>query len=65
MGKKSDDRWVVPLCRPCHHDVHLHGTKKETEFFEFDPHALAQDLWDADGDVQKMKEAVIKRKLYL
>ena len=61
MGKKSDDKWVVPLCRPCHNDVHQYGTKEELKFFEEIgcPYSLAQQLWEETGDVQKMKMIVI------
>ena len=61
MGKKSDDKWVVPLCRNHHNEVHTVGTKKELEWFEEYgcPYSLATQLWDNTGDISAMKRVVI------
>lgn len=62
MGKKSDDRWVVPLCRSCHNGVHTVGSKHELEWFlklGIDSERLASELWTA-GTLELMKAVVIE-----
>lgn len=57
MGKKSGDEWVVPLCRPCHNAVHMHGSKTESEFFApRNEKQLAISLWDNTGDLEAMQK---------
>lgn len=64
MGKKSGDRFCVPLCRSCHTNVHLVGSKEEPKWFEdrgWDALGTAEELWDNTGDVKKMKQVIVRR----
>jgi hypothetical protein len=45
MGEKPSDRWVVPLCRPCHTEQHAAGD--ELRFWAskgIDPFMMAMTL---------------------
>lgn len=55
---KATDRWGVPLCGCEHHPaLERIGSRREREWFAqwgIDPHALAQDLWNARRDPIRM-----------
>lgn len=45
-GMKVGDNWVVPLCRPCHTELHTHGD--EGDFWlgvDRDPLKWAENNW--------------------
>lgn len=62
MGRKSLDRWVVPLCEKCHlSGVHVIGSKMEPLwFFNNGVHAenLAKELHSLET-VDEMKLALL------
>lgn len=63
MGRKSGDEWTVPLCRPCHTNVHLVGTKKEPGWFYgygVECAELADALWKVSGNLYEMKRVLLK-----
>ena len=63
MGMKSDDKWTVPLCRKCHNDVHMVGTKEEPAWFfglGIESSELADALWKASGCLQRMKKTLMR-----
>lgn len=46
MSMKVSDNWVVPLCRNCHHDLHMAGNEKHFwEAVDRDPIAWATSQW--------------------
>lgn len=59
MGKRSSDRWGLPLCQPCH--AALHGYGNEDEWFanrNIDARAVAATLWSYRGDLEGMIRCV-------
>ena len=50
MGRKSDDKWTVPLCEPCHmQGIHTIGSKMEPLYFlqqGIKVESLARDLYE-------------------
>ena len=63
MGRKSSDRWAIPLCAPHHDMLHRHGD--EDGFLSdrlIDGRALAQALWRYSGDLERMEMAVWKAR---
>ena len=59
MGKRSSDRWAIPL----HWEVHnaLHADGNETRFLEsygIDGPALARALYEATGDYEQACKAL-------
>jgi hypothetical protein len=63
MGKKSHDKWVVPLCRPCHNNVHLVGSKEEPQWFEehgINAEELAKDLWAETPNRDRMIRILLR-----
>lgn len=64
VGMKATDRWLVPLCHEAHiNGVERVGSRLEVEWFRArgiaDPHALAKALWDATGDLPRMRAIVL------
>lgn len=60
-GLRSTDKWSVPVCFACHETVERAGTRREVATFAawgIDPHVLAQDLWAATGDLERMTRIV-------
>lgn len=59
MAVKAPDRWSVPMCRIHHDEAHLVGTKVENRWFAERGIAsvidLAAALWNATGDLERMK----------
>ena len=52
-GKRSSERWAIPLCRNMHRELHDDGN--ETRFLEsygIDGPALAKALYEATGDYE-------------
>lgn len=58
LGAKPADRWVTPLCRACHELQHRVGEKPFWGALKLDPLVLAERLWDATPDVEKMRAIV-------
>ena len=53
-GKRSSERWAIPLCRNMHRELHDDGN--ETRFLEsygIDGPALAKALYEATGDYER------------
>lgn len=65
-GLKATDRWAVPLCKWQHHaDIERLGSRREVEWFAqfgIDPHALATALWNATGNLDKMRKVLAAHK---
>lgn len=66
-GMKATDRWLVPLCHEAHiNGVERVGSRRELEWFQArgiaDPYALAKALWDATGDLARMRAIVIAHR---
>lgn len=55
MGKKSDDRFCIPLCHYHHTELHHNGNeRKYLESFGIkNSEELALYLWEYSGDYQK------------
>lgn len=63
MGLRASDKWCVPLTRYEHDRVHMIPTKHEEAWFRakgVDSRKLALELWEATGDLEKMKLIVAK-----
>lgn len=61
IGLKATDKWAIPLTRREHIDCHKVGSKKERDWFlarGIDAYALAADLWEATGNLEKMRKIV-------
>lgn len=57
FGRKSTDRWAVPVCRFHHEDLEAKGSCGELAWFQryaLDPLELANALWTATGDLNRM-----------
>jgi hypothetical protein len=66
MAVRSTDRWALPMCHEHHMQVEAVGAKRETAHFQdmgFDPIELAQDLWNASGDLAKMVRVLTAHRL--
>lgn len=58
---KATDRWAIPLTRTEHENVHKVGSKMEAIYFinlGVNASVLAEDLWNATGDLEKMEKIV-------
>lgn len=63
MALKSTDRWVIPLCRSHHDQLHYYGSGREKAFlFGMDVHGptLAAALWEARDNPQAMRRIVLQ-----
>lgn len=49
-GQTSDDRWILPGCRPHHDEQHTGNEKAFWARFGIDPFLLALVLWGLTGD---------------
>jgi len=63
VGRRSSDRWAVPLCHAEHMDLESKGSRNEPAWFRdrgvADPLGLASALWAATGDIEKMRRIVV------
>lgn len=63
MGRRSSDKWGIPLSRGPHQEIEDAGAKNETkklaELNVRDPLALAAALWTASPDVDRMSKIVV------
>lgn len=50
MGMKPDDKWTVPLCRPCHEVQHGQNERAYWAKREADPLSIAEQLYEHSGD---------------
>lgn len=50
MGRKPDDKWTLPLCRPCHREQHGMNERQYWHRHEIDALALAERLFEVSGD---------------
>jgi hypothetical protein len=56
MGKKSSDRWAIPLDPVCHAQLHDAGNEEEYLMRHgVDGRALATALWAKRGDLEAMQ----------
>ena len=65
FGRRSTDKWAVPICRFHHEEVDRAGARGEAAWFDkyaIDPHALAMALWNAKGDLPAMGLILIAHK---
>ena len=69
MGRKSSDRWAIPLCKTpptregCHDRLHDDGNEEAFLMRHgIDGRALAQALWRFTGDIERMQAAVWKAR---
>jgi hypothetical protein len=64
VGMKATDRWI-PLCWLHHDELERLGSRRERDWFlerGIDPHLLAQALWFARGDYEKMLRVLTAHK---
>jgi hypothetical protein len=63
VGRRSTDRWAVPLSRVKHDELERLGSRKETAWFQEhgieDPLELAAALWAASPDIPRMTKIVL------
>lgn len=66
MGKRSTDRWAVPLSHAAHMELEGMGSKNELAWFAArgieDPLALAEALWAAACNVAAMTRIVVEHR---
>lgn len=63
VGRRSTDRWAVPLSRKMHDQLEALGSRREREWFLQhgieDPLELANALWNNTGDLERMKAVLM------
>lgn len=57
-GRKPDDRWTLPGCRPHHDEQHHEAELAFWTRYGIDPHLLALVLWGLTGDDYAALEAI-------
>lgn len=50
MGRKPDDKWTLPLCRPHHTEQHGMNEMAFWEKYDKDPFSIANDLYSVTGN---------------
>ena len=69
MGKRSSDRWALPLCGRCHREIEGAGSKNEIDWFRergIDCLRLAAELWGAwkgETTFQAVQLALFKHRI--
>jgi hypothetical protein len=62
MGMRSTDRWAIPLRHDPHMELERQGSRNEVAWLQArgiaDPLALAEALWAASGDLERMTKIV-------
>lgn len=62
MGQRATDKWGVPLSRIPHDAVERIGSRHEHAWFRengiADPYELAAALWQATGDLDRMRRVL-------
>jgi hypothetical protein len=62
VGRRATDRWAVPLWRVKHDELEKLGSRRERTWFREhgieDPIELANALWHATGDLDRMKKVL-------
>jgi hypothetical protein len=62
LGRRSTDRWAVPLSREKHDEVERIGSRNEWAWFRQhgieDPLELAAALWRNTGDLERMRKVL-------
>lgn len=62
VGRKSTDRWTVPLSRKMHEELERLGSRREWEWFKAhgieDPLDLANALWHVSGNLEQMRKVL-------
>src|SRR3546814_5029413 len=62
-GRRHEDRWSLPVCRPCHNAIHRHGNDEVYLASRgIDGRALAQRLWSVSPDFDLMERAVLRAR---
>lgn len=64
VGMRATDKWGLPLTYEEHlNGVERVGSRRELEWFQAhgiaDPYGLAKALWDASGDLPRMRAIVL------
>jgi hypothetical protein len=65
MGITSTDRWAIPISRLAHDEMERAGSRNELKWFSdrgVDALVLAIALWNARGDLEKMRKIVLEHK---
>ncbi len=61
MGRKSSDRWAIPLSTAHHRFLHANGNEEGYLMLHgIDGRALASALWAARGDQEAMERIVFR-----
>lgn len=62
LGRRSTDRWAVPLSREKHDEVERIGSRNEQAWFQkhgiADSLELAAALWRNTGDLERMRKVL-------
>jgi hypothetical protein len=58
MGRKADDRWVVPLSTTAHQEQTAMGERLFWKKYGLDPLVIASRLWEVSGDTKAGKAVV-------
>jgi hypothetical protein len=60
IGRKPNDKWVVPLCHECHMAQHARGERQWwVRVSGVDAVKLAHDLWKTRRELEPMRELVL------
>lgn len=66
MGKKSDDKWALPMCHDCHiNGVERHGSRREVSWFQhngIDPLTLASSLYGVKHSLEAMHGVLLAHR---
>lgn len=62
MSRRSSDRWAIPLRHDPHMELERQGSRNEVSWLQAhgiaDPLALAEALWAASGNLERMTKIV-------
>lgn len=58
MGTKPDDRWTLPLCQEHHAEQHREGELSFWYRLNISPCILADELFRASPDIERMRAVV-------
>jgi len=66
FGRRSTDKWTIPLCRDHHDEIEAAGSRRELSVFKgwgiSDPHSLATALWEAVSDAAVMTRIILAQR---
>jgi len=58
MQEKPDDKWVLPLCKGCHHDQHSWGELTFWHKHQISPFLICELLFAASPNIRAMRELI-------